>query len=815
MQKNKHHSINDTDIELSEVKNSLLNVNGSISYVSQSAWVMNETVRNNIIFFNEYDEKKFNEIVDICELRTDIDHMEGGEMTEIGEKGINLSGGQRVRLSIARAVYAGGDIFIFDDPLSALDANVGSKIFNNVILDHLRCQTRIVVTHALQYVQDADRIFYMKNGKIVWKGNYDQIIKQPFYSELSNKLKNPEENDNNNNDNKIEDLESSAENDKSTNKSVDLRKNSTEICRITKDDEQELGKVKRSLYLTYISYMGGVFIFLTIIIVLVIWISLLMLSDLWLANWSAKKGLDRSENLFNFGIYSLFGLGSTCFTLIHAILTKKGVMHLNKNLHDSMIYNLIRAPINLFHDVTTKGQILSRLSNDLLNISETFTNYRSIFSLGFFALGSIVMCSIFQKWSLLFLPFLLLSTLAILNFYLKAGVQLNRLEAISRSNLSNVFYEVYSGYSTICAFGNSTNFLEKLYKRMDILFSVFIYSIGSNQWFAITLDFVFFSFLSFFIGFSIIFENTFSVQSIGLLLSYSLLLSDYVKYSIDNMVYMEKNMVSLDRCHQYTKIVQEKHYHLDLDKKFDSSWPVGGEINFNDLHVRYRPESDIILKNLNFRISAKEKIGVVGRTGSGKSTLCLSLFRILEPALGTIYIDGVDITHIGLKKLRSSISIIPQDPTLFEGTLKYNIDPLENYNESQIKQVIEDVGLSYVLNGKEGLNMKISENGQNLSVGERQLICISRAILRNSKIIVMDEATSSVDNKTETLIQKAINGLLKDYTVITIAHRIKTILNYDKILVMSHGEIMEFDTPDNLINNKSSYFYEMYSKSNI
>jgi ABC-type multidrug transport system fused ATPase/permease subunit len=272
-------------------------------------------------------------------------------------------------------------------------------------------------------------------------------------------------------------------------------------------------------------------------------------------------------------------------------------------------------------------------------------------------------------------------------------------------------------------------------------------------------------------------------------------------------------MTKMERSLSYTKIISERPQQLTSDLSL-RDWPSKGEIRFENFNVKYRNDTEIVLKNINFCLKSGEHLGVVGRTGSGKSTISLCLFRILEAYSGKIYIDGVDISKVGLQKLRESITIIPQDSTLMDGTLRYNIDPIKAYSDKEIIHVMQKIGFDYILNqNKDGLDQKISENGSNLSIGEKQLICITRAILRKSKIIVLDEATASIDYKTEEIIQKALNELLSNSTMISIAHRIKTVMNADKILVLENGEIIEFDTPENLLNNKKSYFYDFYSKS--
>jgi ATP-binding cassette subfamily C (CFTR/MRP) protein 1 len=310
-------------------------------------------------------------------------------------------------------------------------------------------------------------------------------------------------------------------------------------------------------------------------------------------------------------------------------------------------------------------------------------------------------------------------------------------------------------------------------------------------------------------------KNKFTPKIIGIILTYSLVLQEDIIEFLSSFSNFENTMTKMERSLSYTKIISERPHQLTSDLSL-RNWPSKGEIRFENFNVKYRNDTEIVLKNINFSLKSGEHLGVVGRTGSGKSTISLCLFRILEAFSGKIYIDGVDISKVGLQKLRESLTIIPQDSTLMDGTLRYNIDPINAYSDKEIIHVMQKIGFDYIIKrDKDGLYQEISESGSNLSVGEKQLICITRAILRKSKIIIMDEATASIDYITEEIIQKAIDELLVDSTFITIAHRIKTILNYDKILTLDNGKIVDFDTPKNLLNDKNSLFYELYSKSNL
>ena len=329
------------------------------------------------------------------------------------------------------------------------------------------------------------------------------------------------------------------------------------------------------------------------------------------------------------------------------------------------------------------------------------------------------------------------------------------------------------------------------------------------------LDLISFSFVAFLITFTILFKDKFSASAVAIIYTYCDKMKSSLIGGLHTLTNFENSMIGYERCVEYTKCPSEAPVKNVTDDAL-GSWPHKGKIEFINFSVKYRPDTEIVLKDINILIQGKEKVGIVGRTGSGKSTITLCLFRILEATEGKIMIDDVDIRSVGLNKLRNNLTIIPQDPALMEGTLRYNIDPLDRSSDNDIINIMEKIGFDYIVKrNNEGLNQEIAEGGSNLSVGEKQLICITRAILRKSKIIIMDEATASIDYKTEEMIQKAVSDLLNDSTFITIAHRIKTIINYDKILTLDNGKVVDFDSPKNLLNDKTTLFYELYSKSNL
>ena len=784
-------------------------INGEIGYSSQIPWIQNDTIKNNILFFNEYEKEKYEEVLDKCQLTYDLDNFEGKDLTEIGEKGVNLSGGQKVRISLARMVYSNPDIYLFDDPISALDANIGKKIMKELIIDYLKGKTRVIVTHALQYLKYMDRIIYMKDGKIEWGGSFDELQKQDFFISMKKLSKVGSENN-------------SDENKKEKSENKEFMESGKDIVKIIKEEDEEIGKVKFGVYINYSRYMGGNLYLIIVIFVMILWQATNGGSDLWLAYWSKPENQESSKDnpkskwIF-FGVYCVLCLSSVVFIFLRIFMLTRGIVRLGRYLHRDMIIKLIRAPINLFHEVVPRGQIFNRISKDLDAIN------MSVFTVGdtlvcfLSSVGSFVLCGIYDPFSLLYMPFILVAGFFITRFYLIGSRPLTRLEAISRSPILNTINETIPGFCSITAFGKEKNYLEKFYSKINDCFNINICIRGIKMWLQVMFKLLCVFYLIYLVINMIIKEDKTTSQSVGITFTYSVILQENLSWSFSLAADLENIMISLERCLQYLKIESEAPTIIkEKDEPLiDSNWPKEGKIKFENYSVKYRPNTEIVLKKLNLEINSNEKIGVVGRTGSGKSTICLCLFRILEPYEGTIYIDNEDITKLGLDILRKNLTIIPQDPCLMEGSLKYNIDPFNIKEDAEIVSILKKIGFEYTEPDDKILDRKIEQNGSNLSVGEKQLVCIARAIIRKTKIVIMDEATANIDMTTEEKIQKALQYVLNDSTVITVAHRIKTIIEYDKILVLDNGNIIEFDTPQNLLKNEKSLFFELYSKSTI
>ena len=788
--------------DLKNKENNVINISKNISYTSQNPWILNDTFKSNILFFNELEEDKYNKIISICQLEPDLKILKNGDETIIGEKGINLSGGQKMRLTIARAIYNEADIYIFDDPLNALDSYVGMNLFKEVFCNYLENKTVIISTHSLQYLNMFNRIIFMQKGAIEWIGYPKDIINQPFYDEFSKLLQN-KENREDKNGNKIEKIKKDNNYfDKSNINNKNETNNNIEENNIRYVDS----------FIFFIKYSGGIKFCVKVLMANIIWKVSQLLSDFYVSKWSQKDNLEDTNNInIQLTIFTIISLCSIFGVIYRQRLMDNGLINFNIKMHETLINKLIYASLNLFHDITPKGKIYNLINTDLTdasNLNLLISRYiRNIFQI----LGSIIVCLTFNKWTLILIILIFYFEYYITVFFLPASKEINELEANSRTPIISISEETLSGISIIRSIHKEKKFRDKFYEKLDEYFMVSFYQNGIFCWLMIHLNLISNILSSFILIFCYCFKSQYNTQSLGLLLKYSILLSDQLFEIMIGANDFGKKLSSVSRCEKYTKIPQEKYMMNNKSDIVDNNIFNEGKIKFENFNVKYRPNEPLVLKNINLEIHSGEKIGIVGRTGGGKTTLSLCLFRILEADSGKILIDNIDINQLDLITLRKNISIIPQESTLIEGSLRYNIDPFNNYQDSEINTLINELSLENFMKGK-NLEYKIEENGNNLSVGERQLVCIIRALLRKNKIIIMDEATSSIDYKTENIIQNAIDKVMNNCTVITIAHRIKTIINYDKIMVMSNGEIAEFDSPKNLLDKKGE-FYLLYQES--
>jgi len=789
-------------------------VSGTVAFVPQQSWVMNTTLRENVTFGLPFDQEFYSKVIEACALLPDIEVLPAGDQTEIGEKGINLSGGQKQRVSLARAVYSRADVYLFDDPLSAVDAHVGKHIFDKVIgpAGLLKGAARILVTHAIHVLPKCDRILVLKEGRISEMGSYPDLVGRgaefsrlitEFSSALSRQESAPQEE-------KKEEEKKKREESKSGGDDDDDDAGATKGGIMTKEIA-EVGKVHFSVYRLYFGAMGAGPV-AALLLLLVLGSLASVGTNVWLSYWSSQNSND-NIGLY-LGVYSAFGLVFAVVVVAQAVFAYVVcAVRAASRLHDDMLATVLRVPMSFF-DTTPLGRILNRFSKDQNTVDETLPRVSyDYFSTLFDAIGIICVVSFTTLYFLIAIIPLGALYLLIQNYYLSTSRELKRLDSVTRSPIYAHFSETLNGISTIRAYTQKARFLTENEGRINDNQKAYYPSVASNRWLATRLEFVG-SMVVFLAAFFAVIEfgNTDSAL-VGLSVTYALSVTGTLNWLVRMSCDMEANIVAVERMKEYSSLKTEAPA-IVPESRPPPSWPSKGEIEFNNYSTRYREGLDLVLREIKSTVRPSEKIGVVGRTGAGKSSLTLGLFRLIEPADGEIIIDGVNIATIGLHDLRSHLTIIPQDPVLFAGPLRENLDPFNEVSDDRIWAALESAHLKETVSKLEGkLDYKVVQGGENLSVGQRQLVCLARALVRKTKVLVLDEATAAVDVETDDIIQKTIREEFRECTIITIAHRINTIMDSDRILVLDKGRVAEFDTPQVLLANKGSIFYSLAKQS--
>ncbi|XP_060645841.1 multidrug resistance-associated protein 1 isoform X12 [Drosophila nasuta] len=849
--------------EMEKISGSV-NTVGRLAYVPQQAWIQNATVRDNILFGKAYDRKRYNRVIDACALRTDIEILSAGDLTEIGEKGINLSGGQKQRISLARAVYNDADLYLLDDPLSAVDAHVGKHIFEEVIgpKGMLKNKTRVLVTHGITFLPQVDNIYVMKAGQVSENGTYAQLLKNKgaFADFLIQHLQDGEEEEEDLNQIKrqlsenaepellapiekaiklarTESLSDSIsvtsadslmgrgslrrrarrqESYDSAASAASLKRKQEVEGKLIETEKSQTGGVEFAVYKHYIKSVG-IFLSVATLVLNFAFQAFQIGSNIWLTQWSNDKEVETNtaKRDMYLGVYGAFGFAQVISFIGAVFLVNIGGLIGANKIFRHLLRRILGAPQEFF-DMKPRGRILDRLSNDVYKLDVVLPDLLRVFNAqAYRVLATIVVISISTPIFLaVIVPIGFIYYFA-QRFYVATSRQLMRLESVSRSPIYSHFGETVTGVSTIRAYTVEDRFIEESDNKVDKNQVCKYPSLIANRWLAIRLEMVG--------NLIILFASLFAVlggQSnpglVGLSVSYALQVTQTLNWLVRMSSDIETNIVSVERIKEYGETKQEAAWELEEDKKKPKNWPADGRVEFSNFQVRYREGLDLVLRGVSFNISGGEKVGIVGRTGAGKSSLTLALFRIIESAGGKIIIDGEDIAQLGLHMLRSRLTIIPQDPVLFSGSLRANLDPFDVKTDEEIWKALELSHLKAFAKGlPSGLNHEISEGGDNLSVGQRQLVCLARALLRKTKVLVLDEATAAVDLETDDLIQKTIRSEFKDCTVLTIAHRLNTIMDSDKVIVLDKGQITEFASPTELLDNPKSAFYSMAKDANL
>ncbi|GMY16908.1 ABC transporter C family member 14-like [Fagus crenata] len=777
---------------------------GTTAYVAQTSWIQNGTIQENILFGLPMDRERYREAIRVCCLEKDLEMMEYGDQTEIGERGINLSGGQKQRIQLARAVYQDCDIYLLDDVFSAVDAHTGSEIFKECVRGALRGKTILLVTHQVDFLHNVDLIVVMRDGNIVQSGKYNYLLDSgldftalvaahdtsmelvemgtDMPSEISPKLpKSPGEANGENNS------QDQPNSDKGTSKLI-------------KDEERETGKVSLHVYKLYCTEAFGWWGVSAVLLLTILWQGCLMAGDYWLAyETSEERAMSFNPTLF-ISVYAIIAVVSFLFILIRSFSVTLVGLKTAQVFFSQILHSILHAPMSFF-DTTPSGRVLSRASTDQTNIDLLLPIFMSLTVAMYITVLSILVITCQYSWPTVFL----LIPLVWLNiwyrgYYLASSRELTRLDSITKAPVILHFSESIAGVMTIRSFGKQGIFSEENVKRVNSNLRMDFHNNGSNEWLGFRLELLGSLILCLSTMFMILLPSSIiKPENVGLSLSYGLSLNGVLFWAIYVSCFVENRMVSVERIKQFTKIPSEAAWEIN-DRIPPPNWPAHGNIDLKDLQVRYRPNTPLVIKGITLSIQGGEKIGVVGRTGSGKSTLIQVFFRLVEPSGGSIIIDGLDICMLGLHDLRSRFGIIPQEPVLFEGTVRSNLDPIGQYSDDEIWKSLERCQLKDVVADKpEKLDSLVVDSGDNWSVGQRQLLCLGRVMLKRSKILFMDEATASVDSQTDAVIQKIIREDFAACTIISIAHRIPTVMDCDRVLVIDAGRAKEFDRPSRLL----------------
>jgi len=879
------------------------------AYVSQIPWIENASLRDNILFGLPYDKERYDKVLAASALEKDLEMLQDGDMTDIGANGINLSGGQKWRTSFARALYSRAGTLVLDDIFSAVDAHVGRQLFENALTgDICKGRTRILVTHHVALCLPRTKyIVLLENGRALHAGKVDDLRVQGHLNDIlahdaqeqEKEVQQADENEALTIDDGGHDLTKVSTNQSRMSRRLSskgqadrealLRQRSRasavsepiddtperQAKKFTEDESREVGVISFTIYKTYMKACRGYVYWCCLAVIFLSWIGFYLGRSYWVSFWTRQYKTERatgnivatfqspswhqqaryrfetmlnddkqSDLLYYIGVYISISLCAWIVGTVRYFTVYFASIRGSHVLFEKLTNTILRSPLR-FLDTTPVGRISNRFTADFNMIDSRLAG-----DLGFMLHCAISVLSILIA-GLFVSPFMLLFALVLIFFsayfakrFLRGAREVKRLESNAKSPIFEQFGSVLTGIATIRAFDRSGAYIERMYEKINIHCTCFWHIFLFSRWMSFRANMVG-ALFSFATAALIVSLRGIDASLAGFVLSFSLELSESVIWALRQYANVELDFNAIERVVEYSNLQIE-------DQGGDeppAAWPTRGEIEVDDLVVTYAPDLPPVLKNLTFTVKANERIGVIGRTGAGKSSLTLALFRFLEAHSGSISIDGIDISKIKLYDLRSRLAIIPQDPVLFSGTVRSNLDPFDQHTDAELRDALArvhllDPGTSAAASGTvtpiqrlhEGstltppspstsldrntalsLSTRISESGLNLSQGQRQLLCLARAIVSRPRILVLDEATSSVDMTTDRLIQQSIREEFGGRcTLIVIAHRLSTIADFERVLVLGQGSVLEYGTPRELYEAKDikeGGFREMVEKS--
>ncbi|XP_077405833.1 ATP-binding cassette sub-family C member 4 isoform X1 [Vanacampus margaritifer] len=812
------------------VEKGAMKVKGQLTYAAQQPWVFPGTIRSNILFGKEMDLRMYEKVLRACALKRDLELLPDGDLTLIGDRGATLSGGQKARVNLARAVYQDADIYLLDDPLSAVDAEVGRHLFEQCICGMLKSKPRILVTHQLQYLKGADQIVVLKEGHMVAKGTYTEL--QQSGVDFTSLLKKDEEEEPQKPPSDLSSRsrtlsQNSVRSQASSVHSVqDGEHLAAEPVHTVPEETRAQGSIGFSMYMKYMR-AGVSILFVTVVMLLNVLAQVAyILQDWWLAYWADEQSkldtnsttghnvtkVDKELDLdFYLGIYGGLTAVTVIFGFVRTLLMFNMLVRCSQALHNSMFSTILRTHVRFF-DINPIGRVLNRFSKDIGLLDSmmpwTFVDFVQVFLQ---ILGVVAVAVGVIPWILLPVLPLLIVFLFLRRYFLETSRDIKRLESTTRSPVFSHLSSSLQGLWTIRAFRAEGRFQKAFDDHQDLHSAAWFLFLTTSRWFAVRLDGMCSIFVIITTFGCLLLRDQLDAGSVGLALSYSITLMGMFQWGVRQSAEVENMMTSVERVVEYTELESEAPW--ETKKRPPPGWPGKGQVTFDRVNFSYSPDGPKVLDNLKVTFQPKEKVGIVGRTGAGKSSLVSALFRLAEPQ-GNIYIDGMLTSELGLHDIRQRMSIIPQDPVLFTGTMRKNLDPFNQHSDEELWNSLQEVQLKGVVEELPGkLETVLAESGSNFSVGQRQLVCLARAILRKNRILIIDEATANVDPRTDELIQRTIREKFQECTVLTIAHRLNTIIDSDRILVLDAGRIHAYDEPYTLLLDPSSIFRKMVQQT--
>jgi len=838
--------------------------------------VQNLSLRDNILFGLPFDPSLYAKVISACGLHPDLAALADGDSTEIGERGINLSGGQKARIALARAVYARADVYLLDDVLSAVDAHVAAHLMEECLQGLLRKwgATIVLVTHHTHHLASADAVLLLdETGAPRAYGPPAAVLHlQAGHANSNGNGKaraKPQRPGGKEGGHGIPATEVRADPDPSASPNRDavdprpdgpngaaggggapvdggargkpaagmassvqtgapegLKQAPPKNSRLIQEEERETGFVKASVWSTYATALGAGAL-LALVVAYTFGQGLTLGASFWLTQWAADTLHQGSNPWLYVSVYAAVSLSACAVIWFRVVLVALACVRAGRRLHEGCVAAVVGSPMSFF-DTTPLGRILNRFSTDLQVVDVQLRMTTQAFGLCLFNLIGTLLLVIINAWQILFgLVPLAFAYFYIARYYRSSSRELQRLDSLSKSPVYAAFAETLHGASTIVAFGAAHRFSAEARARLDQNIQVGFASAAANRWLSIRLEAIGNSIIAGVAALAVGLHGAASgggggaavaAGMAGLSLSYAVSLTDYLNWALRMSTTLEMQMVNVERLLAYSALPQEESRSSTLGgpagRGPPPAWPSCGAISFSSASMRYRPGTPFVLRHIDLTVAGGEKVGLVGRTGAGKSSVLVALFRLVELAEGSIQIDGVDIATLPLAALRQRLAIIPQEPTLFSGTLRSNLDPFDQHVDAELWDCLAQCSLQPLASSHpEGLHQPIDAKGGNLSVGQRQLVCMARALLRRSKILVLDEATASVDMATDELIQETLQAQLQDATVLTIAHRLRTVMHCDRVVVLSAGAVLEHGPPHELRDQPGSAFAKLYAQS--